>query len=52
VLDAWLVDETDAGALPALRAAGIRAEAVPLWMHDVPTTAAIAAEALAIAALV
>ena len=25
VLDAWLVDETDAAALPALAAAGIRA---------------------------
>jgi len=52
VLDAWLVDETDAAALPSLEAAGIRAAAVPLWMRDVPTTAAIAAEALTIAALV
>lgn len=50
VLDAWLVDETDAAALPALESAGIRSAAVPLWMHDVPTTAAIAAEALALAA--
>jgi LPPG:FO 2-phospho-L-lactate transferase len=48
LLDAWLVDETDAAALPALAAAGIRAAAVPLWMHDVPTSAAIAAEVLAI----
>ncbi|MCU1636050.1 MAG: 2-phospho-L-lactate transferase [Cryobacterium sp.] len=48
VLDAWLVDETDAASLPALTAAGIRAAAVPLWMHDVPTTASIAAEVLAI----
>lgn len=52
VLDAWLVDETDAAALPALEAAGIRAAAVPLWMRDVPTTAAIASEAVTIAALV
>ncbi|HYI34434.1 MAG TPA: 2-phospho-L-lactate transferase [Glaciibacter sp.] len=52
VLDAWLVDETDAAALPSLEAAGIRAAAVPLWMRDVPTSAAIAAEALTIAALV
>jgi LPPG:FO 2-phospho-L-lactate transferase len=50
VIDAWLVDETDAAALPALESAGIRSAAVPLWMHDVPTTAAIAAEALALAA--
>jgi LPPG:FO 2-phospho-L-lactate transferase len=51
VLDAWLVDETDADALPTLAAAGIRAVAVPLWMHDVPTSAAIAAAVLAIGAL-
>lgn len=50
VLDAWLVDETDAAALPALAAAGIRAAAVPLWMTDVTATAQIAAEALRIAA--
>jgi len=49
VLDAWLVDETDAAALPALAAAGIRSLAVPLWMHDVPSTAAMAAAALAVA---
>ena len=51
VLDGWLVDETDAGALPALAAAGIRSVAVPLWMRDAPTTAALAAEALALGAL-
>jgi len=50
VLDAWLVDETDAAALPALAAAGIRAAAVPLWMTDVTATAQIAGEALRIAA--
>ncbi|MDH6235299.1 2-phospho-L-lactate transferase [Cryobacterium sp. CG_9.6] len=50
VLDAWLIDETDAAALPELAAAGIRSLAVPLWMHDVPTTAAMAAAALAAAA--
>ena len=50
VLDAWLVDETDAAALPALAAAGIRAAAVPLWMSDVTATARIAAEALKIGA--
>jgi len=50
LLDAWLVDETDAQALPALAAAGIRAAAVPLWMTDVTATARIAAEALRIGA--
>ncbi|HZK59204.1 MAG TPA: 2-phospho-L-lactate transferase [Cryobacterium sp.] len=50
VLDAWLVDETDAAAVPALAAAGIRSAAVPLWMRDVPSSAAIAAAVLAIAA--
>ncbi len=49
VLDAWLVDETDAAAVPALESAGIRTAAVPLWMHDVPATAAIAAHALTLA---
>jgi LPPG:FO 2-phospho-L-lactate transferase len=48
LLDAWLFDESDVAAIPALTAAGIRAAAVPLWMHDVPATAAIAAEVLAI----
>jgi 2-phospho-L-lactate transferase len=51
LLDGWLVDETDAHAVPALEAAGIRARAVPLWMTDVPATARIAAEAVCVAAL-
>ena len=46
VLDAWLVDETDAAAVPELEAAGIRSAAVPLWMTDIAATAQIAAEAL------
>ncbi|GAB3126946.1 2-phospho-L-lactate transferase [Glaciibacter psychrotolerans] len=50
LLDAWLVDETDAAALPALLAAGIRSAAVPLWMRDVASTAAIAAAVLALGA--
>lgn len=50
LLDGWLVDEVDADAVPALEAAGITARAVPLWMRDVPATAAIAADAIAIAA--
>jgi LPPG:FO 2-phospho-L-lactate transferase len=49
LLDAWLVDETDASAVAPLVAAGIRAEAAPLWMRDVPTSAAMAERALALA---
>ncbi|MDQ1575266.1 MAG: 2-phospho-L-lactate transferase [Microbacteriaceae bacterium] len=49
LLDAWLIDETDAAAVASLAAAGIRAGAAPLWMRDVPTSAAIAERALALA---
>lgn len=49
VIDAWLVDEADAAAVDGLRAAGIAARAVPLWMRDVPTSAAIARHALELA---
>jgi LPPG:FO 2-phospho-L-lactate transferase len=47
LLDAWLVDESDAAALPALDAAGIAARAVPLWMRDPETSAQLARDALA-----
>jgi LPPG:FO 2-phospho-L-lactate transferase len=49
VLDGWLIDEVDAAAIPILEAAGLRAAAVPLWMHDTATSAGIAAEVLALA---
>ncbi|MGY4858449.1 2-phospho-L-lactate transferase [Cryobacterium sp. AP23] len=49
VLDAWLVDEADAAAVPVLEAAGIRSAAVPLWMTDVAATARIAEAALGLA---
>ena len=49
ILDAWLVDESDAAALPAIEAAGIRAVAVPLWMRDLDTSARLGAEAIAAA---
>ena len=49
ILDAWLVDETDAGFVAQLEAAGIRSSAHPLWMHDVESTAVMAARALDIA---
>jgi LPPG:FO 2-phospho-L-lactate transferase len=49
VLDAWLVDESDAGSVAAVEAAGIACRAVPLLMTDVEATAAIAKAALALA---
>jgi LPPG:FO 2-phospho-L-lactate transferase len=48
VLDGWLVDTVDADAAQALTADGWRAGATGTLMHDVPTTARIAAEALAL----
>ena len=48
ILDAWLVDERDADAVASLRAAGFEARAVDTLMTDVPTTARIAADALAL----
>jgi LPPG:FO 2-phospho-L-lactate transferase len=52
VLDGWLVDSGDAASVAAVEAAGIRCRAVPLLMRDLPTSAAMAAEALALAAVV
>ncbi|HEY5224870.1 MAG TPA: 2-phospho-L-lactate transferase [Microbacteriaceae bacterium] len=51
VLDGWLIDDADAAAAPVLEAAGLRVAAVPLWMRDTATSAAIAAEALALTGL-
>jgi len=51
LLDAWLVDDVDAHAVGALVAAGFRAGAAPTLMTDVPTTARIAADALALVGL-
>ena len=52
ILDAWLVDETDLAAVTVLEAHGIRSEAVPLWMNDVSTTAALAAQVFSISSRV
>jgi LPPG:FO 2-phospho-L-lactate transferase len=49
VLDAWLLGDEDAALAPAVEAAGIRASVVPLWMRDIPTSAALAAASLAAA---
>jgi LPPG:FO 2-phospho-L-lactate transferase len=50
LLDAWLVDEVDAALVSSIEEAGIAAAAVPLWMRDLDTSAALAAQALAAAA--
>jgi len=49
LLDAWLVDDSDAPSISAIEALGIRARAVPLLMTDVPATTAIAIAALELA---
>ena len=49
VLDGWLVGEEDAQAVAGIEAAGIAARAVPLWMKDADTSAALAADALDLA---
>ncbi|WP_298228747.1 2-phospho-L-lactate transferase [Gryllotalpicola sp.] len=46
VLDAWLVAEEDAAAVPQVHALGIRSAAVPLWMRDAATSTALAGAAL------
>ncbi|PTL73661.1 2-phospho-L-lactate transferase [Rathayibacter caricis DSM 15933] len=47
LLDAWLVGEEDAAAVPALEAAGLRTRSVPLWLRDRETSARLAADAIA-----
>ncbi|WP_055557642.1 2-phospho-L-lactate transferase [Streptomyces sp. NBRC 110028] len=49
LLDGWLVDTVDAGAVDEVEAAGIRCRAVPLMMADTEATARMATEALALA---
>jgi LPPG:FO 2-phospho-L-lactate transferase len=49
LLDGWLVDTVDAGAVAEVETAGIRCRAVPLMMTDLDATAAMAREALALA---
>ena len=46
VLDGWLVDEVDAAVAEPLTADGIETRAVPLWMRDPASSAAIAAAVL------
>ena len=49
LLDAWLVDSSDAGRVELVETAGIRAAAVPLWMRDPDSSAQVARDALALA---
>lgn len=49
VLDAWLVDQVDAGEVERVAAAGLACRAVPLMMTDVDATAAMAAAAVDLA---
>ncbi|MBO3682698.1 2-phospho-L-lactate transferase [Streptomyces sp. NEAU-YJ-81] len=49
LLDGWLVDTVDGGAVDEVEAAGIRCRAIPLMMTDLEATAAMAAEALVLA---
>lgn len=51
VLDAWLIDDADAGLAGSITASGVRPVAVPLWMNNVGTSAALAAAALNAASL-
>jgi LPPG:FO 2-phospho-L-lactate transferase len=49
LIDGWLVDETDGDLVERLTEAGLRGRAVPLLMHDVATTAAMAGAAIDLA---
>jgi LPPG:FO 2-phospho-L-lactate transferase len=49
VIDGWLVDEVDAGAVAGLEADGIRARALPLRMRDEASSVAIVRAALQLA---
>ncbi|MDF2442553.1 MAG: 2-phospho-L-lactate transferase [Subtercola sp.] len=49
LLDAWLVDESDAPLTAGIEAAGLRVSVVPLWMNTVDQAAQLAADALAAA---
>lgn len=49
LLDGWLVDSVDAGAVERIEAEGIRCRAVPLMMADLDATTRMAREALDLA---
>ena len=49
VLDAWLIAEEDAASAAEIAGLGIRPVVTPLWMRDVPSSAAIVDAALSAA---
>ncbi|PPG09686.1 MULTISPECIES: 2-phospho-L-lactate transferase [unclassified Rathayibacter] len=49
LLDAWLIGEEDADAVPALESAGLRARSVPLWLTGRDASVRLAADTLAAA---
>jgi LPPG:FO 2-phospho-L-lactate transferase len=49
LIDGWLVDDQDKGAVEDLAPLGIEVRAMPLYMRDLPATAAIARVALELA---
>jgi LPPG:FO 2-phospho-L-lactate transferase len=49
LIDAWLVDSSDAASVAAVEATGIRCEAVPAMMTDMEASAALAERCLAVA---
>ncbi|MRG59190.1 2-phospho-L-lactate transferase [Agromyces sp. CFH 90414] len=52
ILDGWLVDEADASATGSLAGSGLEVRAVPLWMRDLDTSAALAGAAIDLGAAV
>lgn len=50
LLDGWLVDTVDEPLVPNVEAAGLTTRAVPLWLRDASTSAALAGEVLELAA--
>ncbi|MCR2762990.1 2-phospho-L-lactate transferase [Microbacterium sp. zg.B48] len=51
LLDAWLIAEEDAESAADISRLGIRTVVAPLWMRDIPSSAALAEAALATAQL-
>jgi LPPG:FO 2-phospho-L-lactate transferase len=49
ILDGWLVDQVDAGAVQTVQAGGITCRAIPLMMSSVAATAEMAKAALTLA---
>jgi len=50
VIDGWLMDSADESSVSRVAGTGLRAAAVPLWMRDAESTAAMAAAAIELVA--